>query len=65
MKIAIQSGKRTLMGKFVCEVFGINAGELRRITTAIGNIGEKRANVLWFNSDDCDAIADYLGVARK
>ena len=65
MVIAIQSGKRVLAGRFVCEVFGIKPGDLRRIVNAIGNIGEKRATGLWFNSDDCDKIADHLGVARK
>ncbi len=65
MTLATQSGNRTLMGKFVCEVFGIKPTDLRQIVAAIANIGEKRGNVLWFNSEDCDVIADHLGQPRK
>jgi hypothetical protein len=64
MQIAIMSGKRTLQGKAVCEIFQVKPARLRAICNYLGNIGEKRGNALWFNSDDCDKIAAHLRGGR-
>lgn len=57
-------GFRTLASRFVREIFNIDKKTLNKIVKEIG-VGEKRTTDTWFNSADCDKIADYLNVPRK